>query len=905
MSYQHFYSRVPARVSLYNKIDGFDTFAHSSGLDREFVLGELRAAYADKLSLYDQMKVRRGEIPTVYSQVLLPSGRVVQTALSYLPLDFTGERSAYFVHSLVLTEEERAAIFSGSDCCTLNTDMFVTDASSFEITAPYAAANPAYPEKSQIRAFLGDARSVLGMYNPEMVKSFVFAVIKSVIGGGSDVYFRLPVPDASASLEAMRFINAVMSLLPYSVRERLSFVTYVNGPDSYRGFKLKYACSDCERIFPHKGAFYDFSTGTVTGQPEDFERNISLASFIYSLLDNKKVRDGFQVFVSNIERSYSLSLDIKSLNEIIYMFWQCSGFYVERSVLPTDEAVYNFLEIYEKYREGLIPAHRIQAYRCLGRYASAQTAIPEKIFSLLSRIYPDEIVPAKAVALDTLLSLIHAPAMREDLFAFISSNFDTETDGVKAAVIGNLARVFYGGFLQHHILQFFDQKFGREPVSSRDVILDKLLLSIRTPEVQRQIVSFIDRHYAELNQAQRLKVYTTCLEMIPQCDGLSLMLVNLINRRIAVEGGEIQKFISTKLCEILDLSLKAGDARLTAIMMENSGFCADLAAAYIWKHRIGGDIFIGTLARMGAHKRASKLIHMYKTLPDLTDAEYEDLLSTFTETAVSVAPSTMYEIMQADRMAGAVLPDRIAEHFRRTIIYPTVVHTYLDVFKVRYGKDGVNTMLEYTEGNDLLCVGEPYRVVKKYVSMVEKCKSSDTEGAFRIAAAIPDEGTLKQQISDHIRMCALDTAEQSNATALTFELLINYFKGGNFRFDALYSKYRRRIENDSDEQSAVKEFIDPTDRRAAAESMELLLSCIAEICDASGSFVSLVFSESSGIRRALTEFIGVYGVGAWLFIKKHGEGCPDRLFELASELAKERYSAISSFDDAVDFILRR
>ena len=45
MSYQHFYSRVPARVSLYNKIDGFDTFAHSAALDREFILGELSAVY--------------------------------------------------------------------------------------------------------------------------------------------------------------------------------------------------------------------------------------------------------------------------------------------------------------------------------------------------------------------------------------------------------------------------------------------------------------------------------------------------------------------------------------------------------------------------------------------------------------------------------------------------------------------------------------------------------------------------------------------------------------------------------------------------------------------------------------------------------------------------------------------
>ena len=38
MSYQHFYSRVPARVSLYNRRDGFDTFAQSAALNPDFVL---------------------------------------------------------------------------------------------------------------------------------------------------------------------------------------------------------------------------------------------------------------------------------------------------------------------------------------------------------------------------------------------------------------------------------------------------------------------------------------------------------------------------------------------------------------------------------------------------------------------------------------------------------------------------------------------------------------------------------------------------------------------------------------------------------------------------------------------------------------------------------------------------
>ena len=114
MAHQHFYSRVPARVSLYNKIDGFDTFAHSAGLQRDFILGELSTMYYGKLEIHNPVRLRRGEIPTVYSQAMLPSGSLVQTVISYLPKDFTGERSAYLAHSLVISDEEKKSIFSGA-----------------------------------------------------------------------------------------------------------------------------------------------------------------------------------------------------------------------------------------------------------------------------------------------------------------------------------------------------------------------------------------------------------------------------------------------------------------------------------------------------------------------------------------------------------------------------------------------------------------------------------------------------------------------------------------------------------------------------------------------------------------------------------------------------------------------
>ena len=146
MAYQHFYSRVPARVSMYNRADGFDTFAQSAGLRREFVERELAPVYENKLNKNDVTPIRLGQMPRVYTQCCTRSGSLVQNCITYLPLDYTGERSAYLSHSLVYTEEEKLKILSSREENTLHPGLFVTDISQFPLTSPTASPDAQYPE---------------------------------------------------------------------------------------------------------------------------------------------------------------------------------------------------------------------------------------------------------------------------------------------------------------------------------------------------------------------------------------------------------------------------------------------------------------------------------------------------------------------------------------------------------------------------------------------------------------------------------------------------------------------------------------------------------------------------------------------------------------------------------------
>ena len=907
MAGQHFYSRVPARVSLYNKRDGFDTFAKSSGLEREFLLGELSAVYMDKLDIHDPVRVRRGEIPTVYSQMPLSDGRAVQTAVGYLPLDFTGERSAYLAHSQILSDVEKAAVYASEGTDVFNPEMFITDISAFDITARNAAPNPALAEKPYIPHALTDPAIAMRKYNPEMMKSFIYAVLCSLCDGGRDVYFRLPTEDKLASREALGIINALMTLFPYEMRERLSFVSYISRPDSYPGFKLKCVGQACEKIPESRGAFYDFVTGIVTAQPAGLEQNITFAAFLYSLIENSKVRAEFHKFVSGIIQKYGYCINsVKAFGEIVFIFWQCSGLYVEGSILPNDESVARFLDIYEKYREGIIPPHRMQAYRCLARYSNAQICVPDPIFDRLSRLYPGECVPAKAVALDVLLKLIHVDLMRDRLFAFINRYYEGEIDRVKRVINGNLCRVFYGGFLQQKILYFFDLHWRSEPTETRDLILDKLILSIRTPEIQRQIVAFLEKYYETMNDGQKMKICNTCLEMLPECDMLSVLLVGLINRRIGFDKSEFSAFMAERLTELTDAFIKAGDPRLCAIFTDNSGFCEDVVIRHIFGQRMGSEMLIKLLASMPAHKRAAKLLRIYKIVPELGAEGYAQLIGSLATMPVNILPSTMYDLMAAESAASTALPSELLSLFCSNIIYPAVTQTLFDVFKVKLGKDGIGTLLKYAEGREAITSSKQYAVVLDYIEMTKRCLDGDVEGAFKIASSLPESSAVRQDISEHIRMCSLDTANQSELTTCIYELLINYLKSGNFRFDAIYSKYRKRFEAlRREEENAITAKLDPSDRRGAADAAEMLLLCVSDICDVSGELAEAVCDPSSGLKKALSEFFGIYGIGARVFLKKHFEDGYFGVADIFDELVEERNSSISSVSDAVDLVLRR
>ena len=99
------------------------------------------------------------------------------------------------------------------------------------------------------------------------------------------------------------------------------------------------------------------------------------------------------------------------MSDLVFMFWQCCGFYAESAILPNDAMVNSFFDVFSRYKDALDDNYRIRAYRCLERYPREHLPIPRIIFGKLCDIYPTERTVARRIALNAVLNLIHTDTM--------------------------------------------------------------------------------------------------------------------------------------------------------------------------------------------------------------------------------------------------------------------------------------------------------------------------------------------------------------------------------------------------------------------------------------------------------------------------------------------------------------
>ncbi len=913
MALQHFYSRVPARMSIFNRTDSFDTFAYSDGLEREFIEKELSAVYDNKPSKSDAVLIRNGELPPIYCQRYSRSGILAQGCISFLPLDYTGERSAFLVHSLIPDEQEENAIISNPENNLLNPDMFKTDLSDFDLTSPDAKPDNNYPA-IKYKTSKALSTDFLLTYDSAMMKRLIFCMINIACGKGKTVFISLPNPVSEFSLKSLEFINTLLQIFPYELRRVFSFVTYTDEAGRFPAYNIRFIPEHSPEVPISKGITLHMGSKIAVGLSDEIVANNShLVEFFYGLLKNDATRREFLYYMNNAVKLVPqlAKINIKTLTELVFLFEQCSGFYEEKNILPNDAKMYDFICAYEKHRNALNGEYRAIALKCLKRYPENHEAIPKDVFSKLTKIYPTEPTASKRIVMDIVLELIHTDVMRDKLFNFIKSNYQNEDSDIRSVICKDLCRVYYGGFLQQQILGFFEQNFQNEPDDTKDVIIEKLLLTIRTESVKKKILEFFDNNFEALSDKQKENFYNTFYEMLPECDDLAHSMLILVNNHIENESDNRKNDLEDKIFSMLEKDQKRKTPKLMQLLLECSGFCANSVTGKIFYEHSTNKIFesfVHSLINLSPDRRIELFEEVWKIVPDMsveTAQHWADLLIAQYKNEPENPNRNLYSIVEMDTAVDAHLngskPEKVfCEKVLDGLIRPALCDMLPQAFSVKLRRDGLSYITQYTADKDFIKSCENYKYIASYQKMSKAVNDKNLNEIINACNELSPK-IVRIGACEHLKIDFLDSDKlvdtQYNETRMLLHILVEFMKTGEPDFITPYNLLVTslssgiRAENPKMKPEAVEQ-------QAGKEAIKSLLKCANLIFSSPLSYENKEqFTEiGSTFAKAVTSFVNKQKKGVKLINEYLTEGNFDADFsQKVVNLANSVTSSSDSF----------
>ena len=863
MALQHFYSRVPARMSLFHKVDGYDTFSCSAGIDQSFIETELLPVCEDKLSAADADLARREKLAPAYMQFCTSDGRLVQSCISYLPRDYSGERSAYLVHSLIYDAQETETVLSSPDGSVMPCDLFCRDLSAWNVTDPAARPDTDYPTAAYRQPPENDWQTLISRLGPDCGKPILYAFLSSLCGKSRSVFVCSESAPAETSGEVLNLIHTVLRVVPYHLRPLLSFCTRVGEQSRFQGMRVRGVTGSVETVQTARGVRIDLTHGAVLGIPElELSQNAALCNFFWSLYRNDTLRREFLLFTKNAVKNFPpLGLpSMKNLTDLVYLFRCGSGLYQEKVVLPNDDAVLELFTVYEKYRDALPEEYRLNTVKSLRRYAQAQTGIPKKLFTKVTKLYPGEPACVRHLILTVVLELIHTDAMRDRLFAFLKGIYDSEEEATKGEILHHLCSVYYGGFLQQQILAFFDANFAAGHFEGMEEILEKLLLTIRTKAVQDKTLEMIDRYEAHFTPAMREAVGDAVLEHLPEGDSLAAQLLALTDRLLPQTDDDFRTRFLSRLCDAVDEEQKRTDHPMFRLIVRTDGICARTVGDRILRSSPGKRIFgeyIGHLCTGTPEAAVLRLLDTRDRLGDLNDATAKKLADTACRSLSARFPqSGLSEWVGAERAMNAWLSDHsagetraFADRLRAEVLLPAIGNTLCNVFTDPDAGMSPEEAEAYAAGTEILRSGDAYATLRAAID-AKAATDGDPVRLFRLVDRIRTEKPVAAGIAAWLRSGEI----RGNLPA---ELAAGYL-AGRLDYSALWETLRTPEERTAEPKNALKKQIaDAEDAR-----MQALLTLLRDIgadAELSEGMKKALSPATDSLRGLLVSYVGARG----------------------------------------------
>ena len=809
MAKQHFYSRVPSRMSMFLKVDGFDTFACSKGIPQEYFEKDMIQVLEQKPTLDEISLIRNNELPPVYMAYSLKDGTYIHSCLSYIPQDYTKERTSYMVHSLIYDEEELDSVINKYDYQLINTDLFLHNLDSLDVLSSTSRANNNYDELTYVNKPLSrDISYLTNELDVLTLKKCIFAILGAITNKYKSVYIILPI-EYTEDMK-LEFYNSLIQIFPYHLRYKLSFVSRVNDYQKYSSFNIKLLDNNIGVLPTNKGVLINFREKTTTGIKDIDLKNFGhLGDFFYSLLKEKAIREEFLVNTHNetlLNENLKQS-SLKEIEDIIQIFKVGCSFYNEFDVLPNDDAIISFFSIYEKYRDAISNEYRIHSINVLQRYPNGYIAIPKNVFNKIAKIYQSEIYPTKHIIMNVCLELIHSDLMRPMLFNFMKNNYALEDKETQERIITHLANVFYGGFLQLQIIEFFDEYFENETISNRFAILEKLYLAIRTKEIQEALFNFVSKHYSDFNKDEKILFFEASAEHLAEGDELAKKLLYLCDSVIGDEETELQNIYSRKLYKVLDNEYKIKEQLLLPLISTSDGYTFKRITEGIytkWKNKKITYDFIALSCTGTMDERIHKIIDIWTLAPSDVD---EKLSSKVTKACVKgfnehPANFELEEIFNARNLIHeSISSTEFVEQFDKEVLEPLIDKTLLLVFKSKQPSQ-VETVIEKCTNATSIHDSDNYKLLITYLELKKTFVNDDFANALRITSELYKLSDVRNKIASYLEidiinsnyLLSLDNNElHYDKREILALIMINYLRTNQYSFDKIYQKLYDRF----------------------------------------------------------------------------------------------------------------
>ena len=417
-------------------------------------------------------------------------------------------------------------------------------------------------------------------------------------------------------------------------------------------------------------------------------------------------------------------------------------------------------------------------------------------------------------------------------------------------------------------MAFFADQFVNEPEESQALILEKLLLSIRTVTVQEAILSFIDRHYEHMSPALRHSFYVTFMEMLAECDGLSVALISIVNHHIESEDPAAKEKLAQMLTDALETDYRKKEHRLLPVLTAQRGFCEDVVIRLAfgpWQSRKIYAEYLQLLIGKPISEKTSALRQILKLVPEAGKV----LLPMMSELYPADDEKNNLYVWLTAAAQLQELPADFADALNKAVIAPNVCARALDVFDLRLHEDGMDLLEKYADGTPTVRASDHYRLISTYQELIRAAEQVDLN---TVTARMHDlmQSGLGKQVSSYLAKCGIAPNRQPQDTVVCLEIVQGCLKGSAPELDTIYRK-RSGGEPES-----------------AAAAMEQLLRLCGGLCQ-DEAVAQLLCSEASTLPQLVAAFSADYGKGAQKWLRVHSVQEPLST-ALATVLAQQKSS---------------